>query len=619
MDLLPVKTPRYKIEAKNLSFTLPSKDHDEFDWTLWKRLALIKRRNSNIRPYILRNVNCEARDGEITAIAGPSGAGKTTLLDILAGNKATSSSRVVSGQVLVNGQPMNPPHFRRISGYVTQDEALFPHLTVEETLTYSARFRLGLGRREAKERVAKLLKELGLDHVAGMRIGSIGSRRISGGEKRRVSIGVELVHNPSVLLLDEPTSGLDSAAALHVASLLQRMAKNQSKTVVLTIHQPGFRVLELFDKVVLLSHGFILHSGSLQLLEEKLKSSGYSIPLHVNVLELAIEVFTADYNHHVEIIDDDYNEGDAIMIKEGKTHFSSNDSSFHSNFAWKEVLILSMRFCSNIFRSKELFLAKLMQAPLVGVLLGSVFLNTYNNHDPNKKMPPQQLQNQLGFFAFSLTFLLSSNVEALPILLEEKRVVMRETSWGAYRISTYTIANALVFLPFLLLVALMYAVPVYWLVGLRPKFDGFLYYCLISWMIFLMGNSFVSACSALVPNFIVGMSLIGCVIGSFFLFSGYFIGKESIPKFWVFVHYLSLFKYPFECFLINEYGGEYGRGKCVQRVGGECVMYGDQLLEQEGLRESKKWINLVVMLAYILGYRFLSFLILWCRSYINYN
>ncbi|CAH9089074.1 unnamed protein product [Cuscuta europaea] len=617
MDL-PVKTPRYKIEAKNLSFTLPSREHDDgFDWTIWKRLALIKRRNNNIRPYILRDVNCEARDGEITAIAGPSGAGKTTLLDILAGNKATSSSR---GQVLVNGQPMNPPQFRRISGYVTQDEALFPHLTVEETLTYSARFRLRLGRREAKERVGKLLKELGLDHVAGMRIGSIGSRRISGGEKRRVSIGVELVHNPSVLLLDEPTSGLDSAAALHMASLLQRMAKNQSKTVVLTIHQPGFRVLELFDKVVLLSHGFILHSGSLQLLEEKLKSSGYSIPLHVNVLELAIEVFTADYNHHAETMDDDYNEGDAIMIKEGKTHFSSNDnSSFHSNFAWEEVLILSRRFCSNIFRSKELFLAKLMQAPLVGVLLGSVFLNTYNNHDPNKKVPPQQLQNQIGFFAFSLTFLLSSNVEALPILLEEKRVVMRETSRGAYRISTYTIANALVFLPFLLLVALMYAVPVYWLVGLRPEFDGFFYYSLICWMIFLMGNSFVAACSALVQNFIVGMSLIGSVIGSFFLFSGYFIRKESIPKFWVFVHYLSLFKYPFECFLINEYGGEYGRRKCVQRVGDECVMYGDQLLEQEGLRESKKWINLVVMLAYILGYRFLSFLIMWCRSYINYN
>ncbi|KAL3849645.1 hypothetical protein ACJIZ3_011527 [Penstemon smallii] len=169
--------------------------------------------------------------------------------------------RLSTNHVLVNDLPMNVAHFRRISGYVTQDEGLFPLLTVEKTLTYSALLRLHMGC--VKMRVENLLKELGLEHISNERIGSELTRGISGGEKRRVSIDVELVHDPAVILLDEPTSGLDSVRhfipALHVMLLLNSMAKNQGKMIVLTIHQPGFQILDLFDKVLLLSNGMVLH------------------------------------------------------------------------------------------------------------------------------------------------------------------------------------------------------------------------------------------------------------------------------------------------------------------------------------------------------------------------
>ncbi|KAF2286099.1 hypothetical protein GH714_010334 [Hevea brasiliensis] len=208
------------------------------------------------------DVNCEARPGEITAIAGPSGAGKTTLLDILAGKVCP---REVSDQVLVNNRPMDAKHFRRISG-------------------------LPGGQKEAATRVKRLMKELGLDHVAASRIGEGSNWGISGGERRRVSIGVDLVHDPAVVLIDEPTSGLDSASALHVLTLLKSMAVNQGKTIILTIHQPGFRILEQFDRIVLLSNGFVMHNGSLHFLEERLKFGGHHIPSHVNVLEFTIDV-----------------------------------------------------------------------------------------------------------------------------------------------------------------------------------------------------------------------------------------------------------------------------------------------------------------------------------------
>lgn len=135
-------------------------------------------------------------------------------------------------------------------------------------------------------------------------------------------------------------------------------------------------------------------------------------------------------------------------------------------------------------------------------------------------------------------------------------------------------------------------------------------------MVVLTSNSFTACFSALVPNFIMGTSVIAGLMGSFFLFSGYFISKENIPSYWIFMHYLSLFKYPFECFMVNEYGGERGRTRCVESQMGVCILYGDGFLRQQGVKESQKWINLAVMMGFILGYRVFCFLILWyrCRS-----
>ncbi|KAL5736491.1 hypothetical protein ACOSP7_030964 [Xanthoceras sorbifolium] len=611
---LPVKAPvpgnrkaSCRLEAKNLSYKLCSK-FDEFSWFCAKGSPKI----------ILKDVNCEARPGEITAIAGPSGAGKTTLLEILAGKISLSK---VSGQLLVNDRPMDAQRFRRFSGYVTQDDALFPLLTVEETLMYSALLRLPGGRKEAVTRVRGLLKELGLDHVASSRIGGVSSNcGISGGERRRVSIGVDLVHDPAVILIDEPTSGLDSASALHVVTLLKSMVVNQGKTIVLTIHQPGFRIIQLFDRLVLLSNGFVVHNGKLNLLEERLKFAGHHIPRHVNVLEFAIDVIeslairtsgTLNTQYCLRRKTEANNEDHKLRIAysshlEGKL-LSCPNSQF------QEVLILGQRFCSNIFRTRQLFATRVIQALVAGLILGSIFFNV--GHDNGQIA----LQTRIGFFAFSLTFLLTSTTEGLPIFLQERRILMSETSRGAYRVSSYVLSNTLIFIPFLLMVGLLFTTPVYWLVGLRREIDGFLYFSLVVWMVLLMSNSFVACFSALVPNFIMGTSVIAGLMGSFFLFSGYFISKENIPDYWIFMHYLSMFKYPFECLMINEYGGEQGKTRCLEYTGQECSLYGSGFLSQQHLKQSQKWSNLAVIFCFIIGYRVLCFLILGYRCYRTRN
>jgi ABC-type multidrug transport system ATPase subunit len=591
---------RYIIETKNLSYKLCGQI-DELNWLLWKKTA-------DDNAYILRKVNCEARPGEIMAIAGPSGAGKSTLLEILAG--VIPPSRV-SGEVLVNGQPINARCFRRLSGYVAQDEALFPLLTVKETLMYSARLRLPGSFHTAAAIVQELLKQLGLEHVANVRIGSESNRGISGGEKRRVSVGVDLVHDPGVLLIDEPTSGLDSASALNIILLLKSMAIKQGKTIVLTIHQPGFRILELFDKILLLSNGTVHHHGSLLLLEQRLRFAGHFIPRHVNVLEFAIEMTEslAMEDSEARETENSAEAQDEELTRRNPNRYTNIEETIYANGRFKEVLILGQRFSHIICRTNQLFAARILQAVLGGVVLGTIFMDVMNDSKRHK------LQTQIGFFAYSLAFLLSSTTEGLPIFLQERRILKRETSKGAYRVSSYVVSNTLVFLPFLLVVALLYSTPVYWLVGLRRTMDGFLYFLLVVWMVVLMSNSFVACFSALVPNFIMGTSLIAGLVGSFFLFSGYFIAKDDMPKYWIFMHYLSLFKYPFECFMINEYGGEEGKRKCLKNIEGSCYLYGEEFLKQQGVEESNKWSNLAVMTGFILGYRLLCFLILLCRSY----
>ncbi|KMZ63407.1 ABC transporter G family member [Zostera marina] len=601
---------KYTIQTHSLSYDHPS-GADFWNQILrrWRSGVHDRSRNGSsdkrrLEGRILKDVSCEARPGEVTAIVGPSGAGKSTLLSVLAG---VIPLRRLRGEVLVNGREMDVGRFRRVSGYVTQnDDSLFQLLTVEETLRYSARLRLRAAEKKevADWRVAELAKELGLDgqDVMKRRVSSV-----SGGERRRVSIGVELVHDPAVLLLDEPTSGLDSSSALQIVALLKTMASVNGKTIVLTIHQPGYRIQELFDRIILVSGGTVCHNDSLSVLSKRLVDAGHIIPPHINILDYAMDTitFTSPSPSQTSSPSSSFLSSPSSPPPE-RTETTTGDTlkTVYANTHLKETTILGERFFSNILRTNQLFTARLIQSTIAGILLGTIFLKTTD------------LQSKLGFFAFTLTFLLSSTTEGLPIFLQERTILTRETTRGAYRISSYVTANTVIFLPFLLSVAILYSLPAYWMVGLRRDPTAFLYFTLVIWLVVLMANSFVSFFSALVPNFIIGNSIIAGFMGSFFLFSGYFISKDNIPKYWIFMHYLSLFKYPFEAFLANEYGGRGGGRKAVCAEWGEegdCVLDGITFLRQQGVGESKLWTNVCVMIGFIVGYRLLCFVILWVR------
>ena len=242
---------------------------------------------------ILNGISGMACPGEILAMLGPSGSGKTTLLTALGGR--LGRGKLLSGKITYNGQPFSGPIQRRI-GFVAQDDVLYPHLTVFETLLFTALLRLpGSLAYDAKVGQAeRVVRELGLSRIRNSMIGGPLVRGISGGEKKRVSIGQEMLVNPSLLLLDEPTSGLDSTTALRILTTLKGLAES-GRTVVTTIHQPSSRLYHMFHKVVLLSEGRPIYYGVASSALDYFSSIGFSTSLTVNPADMLLDLASGKF------------------------------------------------------------------------------------------------------------------------------------------------------------------------------------------------------------------------------------------------------------------------------------------------------------------------------------
>eukprot|EP00894_Picocystis_sp_ML_P000422 jgi/Pico_ML_1/50939/g2054.t1 len=198
---------------------------------------------------ILDNVSGYCKSGEILYIMGPSGAGKTTLLDSL----ADRTSLVPSGRQYLDGQPKTEEEFKKVAKYCLQEMFLYEGLTVKETLYYAASF-YTVSDDDRWNRVNEAMEILGLVDQADVKIGGVFYRGVSGGQRRRVTVGEVLVAEPKILFLDEPTSNLDSAAAYNLVLKLKSIAQHKLTTVICTIHQPSERVFEMSDKLLLLGN-----------------------------------------------------------------------------------------------------------------------------------------------------------------------------------------------------------------------------------------------------------------------------------------------------------------------------------------------------------------------------
>ncbi|XP_010535617.1 PREDICTED: ABC transporter G family member 28 [Tarenaya hassleriana] len=239
--------------------------------------------------HLLRCVTGKLSPGRVSAVMGPSGAGKTTFLTALTG-KAPGCT--MSGMILINGKVESIESYKKIIGFVPQDDIVHGNLTVEENLWFSARCRLSadLPKPEKVLVVERVIESLGLQHVRDSLVGTVEKRGISGGQRKRVNVGLEMVMEPSLLILDEPTSGLDSSSSQLLLRALRREAL-EGVNICMVVHQPSYTLFRMFDDLILLAKGgLICYQGSVKKVEEYFSSMGINVPDRVNPPDYYIDI-----------------------------------------------------------------------------------------------------------------------------------------------------------------------------------------------------------------------------------------------------------------------------------------------------------------------------------------
>ncbi|XP_020216892.1 putative white-brown complex homolog protein 30 [Cajanus cajan] len=241
------------------------------------------------RKHLLRCVTGKLMPGRVSAVMGPSGAGKTTFLSALAG-KARGCT--MTGSILINGKSESIHCYQKIIGFVPQDDIVHGNLTVEENLRFSARCRLSadMPKPDKVLIVERVIESLGLQAVRDSLVGTVEKRGISGGQRKRVNVGMEMVMEPSLLILDEPTTGLDSASSTLLLKALRREAL-EGVNICMVLHQPSYTLFRMFDDIVFLAKGGLTaYHGPVKKVEEYFASIGITVPDRVNPPDHFIDI-----------------------------------------------------------------------------------------------------------------------------------------------------------------------------------------------------------------------------------------------------------------------------------------------------------------------------------------
>lgn len=558
--------------------------------------------------------------GEILAMLGPSGSGKTTLLTAL-GGRLTSK---LSGKITYNGQPISG-HIRRLTGFVAQDDVLYPYLTVFETLLFTALLRLPktLKKEEKVQHVENVIAELGLTRCRNSMIGGPLFRGISGGEKKRVSIGQEMLINPSLLLLDEPTSGLDSTTAMRILTTIKRLATG-GRTVVTTIHQPSSRLYYMFDKVVLLSEGSPIYYGSASTALEYFSSIGFSTSLTVNPADFMLDLANGigpDPKHAFE--QGESAEQEQKLVREAlisaydknistrlKAELCSVDISNYgySKDASTKRDTKSEQWCTSWWHQFHVLILrglrerryesfnrlKIFQVLSVATLGGLLWWHT----------PMSHIEDRIAMlFFFSVFWSFYPLYNACFTFPQERRMLIKERSSRMYHLSSYFLAKTVGDLPLELALPTAFTFIIYWMGGLKPEPGTFILSLLVVLYSVLVAQSLGLAFGAILMDVKKATTLSSVTSLIFLAAGGYYI--QQIPAFIVWLKYLSYSYYCYKLLLGIQYNEE-DFYECSKGV--YCRVADLPTVKSVGLNHL--WIDVSILTLMLIGYRFVAYLAL---------
>ncbi|XP_025981719.1 ABC transporter G family member 22-like isoform X3 [Glycine soja] len=564
---------------------------------------------------ILNGITGSVNPGEVLALMGPSGSGKTTLLNLLGGRL---SHPISGGSITYNDQPYSKFLKSRI-GFVTQDDVLFPHLTVKETLTYAARLRLPktYTKEQKEKRALDVIYELGLERCQDTMIGGSFVRGVSGGERKRVCIGNEIIINPSLLFLDEPTSGLDSTTALRIVQMLQDIAE-AGKTVVTTIHQPSSRLFHKFDKLILLGKGSLLYFGKASEAMTYFQSIGCSPLISMNPAEFLLDLANGNIND-VSLpseLEDKVQMGNAeaetlngkpspavvheylveayetrvaetekkrlmvpIPIDEAlKTKVCSHKRQWGAS--WDEQY--SILFWRGIKERRHDYFSwlRITQVLSTAVILGLLWWQSDTKN-------PKDLQDQAGLLFFIAVFWGFFPVfTAIFTFPQERAMLSKERAADMYRLSAYFLARTTSDLPLDLILPVLFLLVVYFMAGLRLSVAPFFLTILTVFLCIVAAQGLGLAIGATLMDLKRATTLASVTVMTFMLAGGFFV--QRVPIFFSWIRYMSFNYHTYKLLLKVQY-------EHISPV-------------INGMRIDSGATEVAALIAMVFGYRFLAYL-----------
>uniref|UniRef100_A0A8D0GIY1 ABC transporter domain-containing protein n=1 Tax=Sphenodon punctatus TaxID=8508 RepID=A0A8D0GIY1_SPHPU len=564
--VIQLNVPGPTLAFRNISYTVTS-----------TRTFLLK---GGEEKEILRDVSGIMKPG-MNAILGPTGSGKTSLLDVIAGWKDPRGLK--GGQIFMDGKEVIDSRFHQCSAYVIQEDILTGTLSVRENLQFSASLRLPQSRNneaEKKLKVNGVIQELGLQDCADTKIGTEFLRGISGGEKKRCSIGMELITSPSLIFLDEPTTGLDANTANAIMQLLHQLSR-KGRTVIFSIHQPRHSIFRLFDHLTLMNKGEIIYAGPAEEATAYFNSIGYQCEPFNNPLDFFLDVISGEilqsesrpklgecikmsscrssfsdknplpaYYHQSSYYEQLQDELQDLQSFESHTQkiLSAAKPTYVTSF-FHQLYVVSCRNVKNLLRNPQTSIGQVLLGTFFSILVGLIF---YQIPDTL----PEALQNRVGAFFFLVINQVFGNLSAVELFIHERKLFIHESSRGYYRTSAYFLAKVFSDLvPNRIIPLLLFSSISYFMMGLKPDAGSFFLYVITLGLTNLAAVSMAFLVSASVDTFAVANILIALPFVFMMVFGGFLVNLNSMLSWLAWIKWISIFKYGMDALTINELKG----------------------------------------------------------------
>ncbi|XP_030767197.1 ATP-binding cassette sub-family G member 1-like [Sitophilus oryzae] len=584
------RKPPIDIEFQDLTYSV----RDSYSGKGWRQL--------------LKSVNGIFRSGELTAIMGPSGAGKSTLLNILAGYVTAG----VKGSIKINDRARDMHFFKKMSAYIMQEDIVQPRLTIREAMMFAARLKLGpeIGESEKFSVVEEVIKLLGLEKAMETR-----SEYLSGGQRKRLAVALELVNNPPVIFLDEPTTGLDNVAIKQCIELLEKITKI-GRTVICTIHQPPASLFQNFDQVYVLANGYCVFNGSPSCLVPFLSKANFHCPSTYTPADYIIEIIQSNtetisqlsggiQNGKTNLLEARNKEPvmrsksiDMYEIYQDTTPpISSNQDGVFPVSIWGQLVILLSRTFLQMKRNHSLLYIQFIHHLASGLLVGGIFVGLGNDGTQGLALFKYILSVNV-FFMYTYVM--------VPVLMFplEVKMMKREYFNRWYSLKAYYLAFTISALPLMILLSIMFIMIVYVLSNQPMDLERFAWFTAMGLSIGLcsQGLGFVIGSTFSITNgSVVGSSALAPLLALACYGMGYRAAIEPFMKIMISISYLRFGVVGFSLTLFkNREPLDCDEMYCHYRNT-------DLLLKDMGMETASSQIQLYAILAYTIFFRILAY------------